>query len=105
MIRPLANRTNGDVMTASAEEDVLVTVSETLGSAAGKVVAGAKRTASSLGEEKKQLVRVATKVRSKASRAIKKTQKKAKKAASSAKRAVASAKKSVKRVARKLKRR
>jgi hypothetical protein len=105
MIRALANRTNGDVMTASAEEDVLVTVSETLGSAAGKVVAGAKRTASSLGEEKKQLVRVATKVRSKASRAIKKTQKKAKKAASSAKRAVASAKKSVKRVARKLKRR
>ena len=66
-------------MTASAEEEVLVTVSETLGSAAGKVVAGAKRTANSLGEEKDQLVRVATKVRSKARRAIKKSQKKAKK--------------------------
>jgi hypothetical protein len=105
MIRPRANRTNGDFMTASAEEDVLVTVGETLGSAAGKVVAGAKRTASSLDEEKKQLVRVATKVRSKASRAIKKTQKKAKKVTRSAKKAVASAKKSVKRVARKLKRR
>src|SRR5882724_8884452 len=89
---------NGDFMTASAEEDVLVTVSETLGSAAGKVVAGAKRTANSLGEEKDQLVRVATKVRSKARRAIKKSQKKAKKVTTSAKR-------SVKRVARKLKRR
>ncbi len=66
-------------MTASADEEVLVTVSETLGSAAGKVVAGAKRTANSLGEEKDQLVRVATKVRSKARRAIKKSQKKAKK--------------------------
>jgi hypothetical protein len=92
-------------MTASAEEEVLVTVGETLGSAAGKVVAGAKRTASSLGEEKDQLVRVATKVRSKARRAIKRSQKKAKKVTSSAKKAVASAKRSVKRVARKLKRR
>ncbi len=92
-------------MTASAEEDVLVTVSETLGSAAGKVVAGAKRTASSLDAEKKQLVRVATKVRSKARRAIKKGQSKAKKVTKSAKRAAASAKRSVKRVARKLKRR
>jgi hypothetical protein len=105
MIPALANRTNGDFMTASVEEDVLVTVSETLGSAAGKVVAGAKRTAQSLGEEKEQLVRVATKVRSKARRAIKKTQGKAKKVTKSAKRAAASAKRSVKRVARKLKRR
>jgi hypothetical protein len=105
MIPPLANRTNGDFMTASAEEDMLVTVSETLGSAAGKVVAGAKRTAQSLDEEKEQLVRVATKVRSKARRAIKKTQSKAKKVTKSAKRAAASAKRSVKRVARKLKRR
>jgi Sec-independent protein translocase protein TatA len=105
MIRPIANRTNGDFMTASAEEDVLVTVSETLGSAAGKVVAGAKRTAQSLGDEKEQLVRVATKVRSKARRAIKKTQSKAKKVTKSAKKAAASAKRSVKRVARKLKRR
>ena len=92
-------------MIASADEEVLVTVSETLGSAAGKVVAGAKRTANSLGEEKDQLVRVATKVRSKARRAIKKSQKKAKKVTRSAKKAVASAKRSVKRVARKLKRR
>jgi len=92
-------------MTASADEEVLVTVSETLGSAAGKVVAGARRTASSLGEEKAQLVRVANKVRSKARRAINKTQKKAKRVSGSAKKAVASAKKSVKRVARKLKRR
>jgi dihydrofolate reductase len=92
-------------MTASADEEVLVTVSETLGSAAGKVVAGARRTANSLGEEKAQLARVATKVRSKARRAMSKTQKKAKRVSSSAKKAVASAKKSVKRVARKLKRR
>jgi len=92
-------------MTVSAEEEVLVTVGETLGSAAGKIVAGAKRTASSLGEEKDQLVRVATKVRSKARRAINKSQKKAKKVTRSAKKTVASAKRSVKRVARKLKRR
>jgi ribosomal protein L30E len=90
---------------ASAEEEVLVTVSETLGSAAGKVVAGAKRTANSLSDEKAELARVATKVRSKARRAIKTTQKKAKKAAKSAKKAVASARKSVKRAARRLKRR
>ena len=99
-------------MTASADEEVLVTVSETLGSAAGKIVAGAKRTADSLGEEKAELVRVATKVRSQAKRVIKKTKTKARTAAKSAKKAVASAKKrvasakrSVKRVARKLKRR
>lgn len=89
----------------AAEEEVLVTVSETLGSAAGKVVAGAKRTANSLHEEKAELARVATKVRRKARKSIKTTQKKAKKAAKSAKRAVASAKKSVKRLARRLKRR
>ena len=92
-------------MTASADEEVLVTVGETLGSAAGKVVAGAKRTVTSLGEEKDQLVRVATKVRSKAQRAVKKTQRKAKSVTKSAKKAATSAKRSVKRVARKLKRR
>ena len=99
-------------MTASADEEVLVTVGETLGSAAGKIVAGAKRTADSLGEEKAELTRVATKVRSRARRVITKTKKKAgiaaksaKKAVASAKKTVASAKRSVKRVARKLKRR
>lgn len=89
----------------SADENVVVTVSETLGSAAGKVVAGAKRTADSLGAEKAELTRVAKRVRSDARAAIKKTRKKASKAASSAKKAVASAKRSVKRVARRLKRR
>ncbi len=46
-------------MTASAEEEVLVTVGETLGSAAGKVVAAAKRTASTLTDEKRKIVRAA----------------------------------------------
>ena len=94
------------------EEDLLATVGENLGSAAGKIVAGARRTADSLGTEKAELTRVAVKVRAKARTAIKQTQKKAKKAAKSAKKAVKSAKKavakaqkSVKRVARKLKRR
>ena len=94
------------------EEDLLATVGENLGSAAGKIVAGAKRTAESLEPEKAQLARVATKVRSQARTAIKKTEKKAKKAVKSAKKAVksakkkfAKAKKSVKRAARKLKRR
>jgi hypothetical protein len=87
------------------EEDLLATVGENLGSAAGKIVAGARRTADSLGTEKAELTRVAVKVRAKARTAIKQTQKKAKKAAKSAKKAVAKAKKSVKRVARKLKRR
>ena len=94
------------------EEDLLATVGENLGSAAGKIVAGAKRTAESLDTEKAELTRVAVKVRAKARTAIKQTQKKAKKAAKSAKKAVKSAKKavakaqkSVKRVARKLKRR
>ena len=44
-------------MTASAEEEVLVTVGETLGSAAGKVVAAAKRTASTLTDEKRKIAR------------------------------------------------
>ena len=94
------------------EEDLLATVGENLGSAAGKIVAGAKHTAESLGAEKAELTRVAVKVRAKARTAIKQTKKKAKKAAKSAKKAVksakkvvAKAKKSVKRVARKLKRR
>ena len=94
------------------EEDLLATVGENLGSAAGKIVAGARHTADSLGTEKAELTRVAVKVRAKARTAIKQTQKKAKKAAKSAKKAVksakkavASAKKSVKRAARKLKRR
>lgn len=94
------------------EEDLLATVGENLGSAAGKIVAGAKHTADSLGTEKAELTRVAVKVRAKARTAIKKTEKRAKKAVKSAKKAVKSAKKrfvkakkSVKRVARKLKRR
>jgi predicted GNAT family N-acyltransferase len=87
------------------EEDLLATVGENLGSAAGKIVAGARHTADSLGTEKAELTRVAVKVRAKARTAIKKTEKKAKKAVKSAKKAVAKAKKSVKRVARKLKRR
>jgi hypothetical protein len=94
------------------QEDLLATVGENIGSAAGKIVAGAKRTAESLEPEKAQLARVATEVRSKARTAIRQTRKKAKKAAKSAKKAVksakkavAKAKKSVKRVARKLKRR
>ena len=89
----------------SADEHVVVTVGETLGSAAGKVVAGTRRTVDSLSEEKAELTRVAKKVRSDARAAIKKTKRKAKKAAKSAKKAVASAKRSVKRVARRLKRR
>lgn len=89
----------------SADENVVVTVGETLGSAAGKVVAGTRRTVDSLSEEKAELTRVAKRVRSDARAAIKKTKKRAKKAASSARKAVASAKKSVKRVARRLKRR
>jgi len=89
----------------SADENVVVTVGETLGSAAGKVVAGARRTADSLGEEKAELTRVAKKVRSDARAAVKRTKKKAAKAAKSARKAVASAKRSVKRVARGLKRR
>jgi ABC-type transporter Mla subunit MlaD len=96
----------------SADENVVVTVGETLGSAAGKIVAGAQRTADSLSDEKAQLTRVAKKVRSDARATIKKTKKKAKKVAKSAKKAVASAKKavasakrSVKRAARRLKRR
>jgi len=89
----------------SADENVVITVGETLGSAAGKVVAGAKRTADSLGEEKAALTRVARKVRSDTRAAIKKTRKKARKAAKTAKKAVASARRNVKRVARRLKRR
>jgi len=59
-----------------AQEDLLATVGENLGSAAGKIVAGAKRTADSLGTEKAELTRVAVKVRAKARTAIKQTQKK-----------------------------
>ena len=94
-------------MTASvsADEDVLVTVGETLGSAAGKVVAAAKQTAATLTDEKRKIVRAASKVKSKAKRAFNKTKKKSAKVAKSAKRSAASAKRSAKRVARKLKRR
>ena len=101
-----------DPVPQEQEEDLFATVGENLGSAAGKIVAGAKHTAESLGAEKAELTRVAVKVRAKARTAIKQTKKKAKKAAKSAKKAVksakkavAKAKKSVKRVARKLKRR
>ena len=108
---------------ASADEELIITVCETLGSVAGKVVASAKRTASSLSgekdrlssslaEDKKSLDRVATKVRAKTRTAVKKGKKKAaklqssaRKMAKSAKSAAASAKKSVKRAARRLKRR
>jgi len=51
-----------NLMIASAEEEVLVTVGETLGSAAGKVVAAAKRTASPLATKNGKIVRAATKV-------------------------------------------
>ena len=105
MIRALAIRSNGELMTASAEEDVLVNLGETLGTAAGKVVAAAKRTATTITEEKRRVVRAATKARSSARRVINKTKRKTSKAAKSAKRSAASAKRSVKRVARKLKRR
>jgi hypothetical protein len=90
-------------MTA-ADEEVLVTVAETLGSAAGKVVATARRTASTLDDKKRKIVRAASRARSKASRVLKKTEKKTKKAAKSAKRAAMSAKKSVKRATRRIKR-
>jgi hypothetical protein len=108
---------------ASADDEVLLTVGETLGSVAGKVVAAAKRTAtslsdekdrlsSSLGEDKKKIGKVATRVRSDARSAVqtakKKTQsakKSVKKAVSSVKSKARSAKRSVKRAARRLKRR
>ncbi|HVO58787.1 MAG TPA: hypothetical protein VMT51_13935 [Dongiaceae bacterium] len=103
-------------MTASTDENVLQTTAESLGAAAGKVVASAKRTAASLAgekerlsegldEEKVKLAKVASKVRSDARRTIKKTKKKAAKAASTARKKVASAKRSLKRAARRLKRR
>src|SRR5438309_11878315 len=78
-----------NLMTASAEEEVLVTVGETLGSAAGKVVAAAKRTASTLTDEKRKIVRAASKARSGARRVINKTKRKTSKAAKSAKRQLA----------------
>jgi len=94
-------------MTASvsADEEVLASVGETLGAAAGKVVSAAKHTAATLTDEKRKIVRVASKVKSKAKRVFSKTKKKGSKAAKSAKRSAASAKRRVKRVARKLKRR
>src|SRR5258708_26218488 len=101
-----------DPVPQEQQEDLLATVGENIGSAAGKIVAGVKHTAESLGTEKAELTRVAVKVRAKARTAITRTTKKAKKAAKSATQAVKSAKKvlakakqSVKRVARKLKRR
>lgn len=93
------------LMTASADEEVLVTVGETLGTAAGKVVAAAKRTATTISDKKRKLVRAATKATSKARRVIHKSKRKTTKVTKSAKRSAASAKKSVKRVARRFKRR
>src|SRR5258708_5714699 len=80
---------------AAPEEDLLATVGENIGSAAGKIVAGAKRTAESLEPERAQLARVATKVRSQARTAIKKTEKKAKTASRPPKKAARSAKEGV----------
>src|SRR5258708_13788246 len=100
-----------DPVPQEQQEDLLATVGENIGSAAGKIVAGAKHTAESLGAEKAELTRVAVKVRAKARTAIKQTKKKAKKAAKSpkktvkfSKKVVAKTKKSPKPVAPKLNR-
>ena len=85
------------------DEVLVITVGETLGSVAGKVVAAAKRTAtslsdekdrlsSSLGEDKKKPGKVATRVRSDARSAVKKAKKKTQSAKKSVKRAVSSVK-------------
>jgi hypothetical protein len=100
-----ANLKEIQMASSSDEQEVLASVGETLGAAAGKVVSAARHTASTLSGEKRKLVRAASKARSNAKRVLKKTAKKTKKAAGSAKRAASSAKKSVKRAARRLKRR
>jgi hypothetical protein len=90
---------------ADTFDDAVIDAGETIGATAGKVVAGARRTAATLNEQKVKLAGVASQATSETRRVVKETKREAKKAVKSAKKLAASAKKSVKRVARKLKRR
>jgi hypothetical protein len=92
----------------SADEEVLVSVAETLGAAAGKVVSAARQGAATLAHQTKKLERRASTAGAKAKSVLKKTKRRTAKLAKSAKRSAnsarKSAKRSVKKAARKLKR-
>lgn len=93
------------MISADSFEDTLMDAGQTVGATAGKVVAGARRTAVTLNEHKEKLAGAAAQAKSETRRVVKEAKREGKKAVKSAKKVVASAKKSVKRVARKLKRR